>query len=178
LCRASELREQWTPQGVQRQETLQEAGKQLELVADEEYNGGAVFWLPQALAEAHMRNREKQHDEEAVLIQKAEEKERKRIAKANKHQGIEQHKVEREAKAEAQRVEAAKKQAKRERKKQERNNKKALQTSQSGKRKASRAPASKAKRQKPSGSGAAAAEVQPAAPSKVAGSGRAVKLPT
>jgi hypothetical protein len=63
-----------------------------------------------------MRNREKQRDEEAVLIQKAEEKERKRVAKANKHQGIEQHKVEREAKAEARRVEAAKKQAKRERK--------------------------------------------------------------
>jgi hypothetical protein len=153
-------------------------GKQLGLVADEEYNGGAAFWSPRALAEARVRDREKQRDEEAVLIQKAEEKERKRVAKAYKHQRIEQRKVEREAKAEARRVEAAEKQAKREREKQERNNKKALQTSQSGKRKASRAPAPKAKRQKPSGGGAAAAEVQPAAPSKVARSGRAVKLPT
>jgi hypothetical protein len=76
------------------------------------------------------------------------------------------------------RVEAAEKQAKRKRKKKERNNKKALQTSQSGKRKASRASASKTKRQKPSGGGAAAAEVQPAAPSKVARSSSAVKLPT
>jgi hypothetical protein len=153
-------------------------GMQFGLVANEEYNGGAAFWSPQALADARVRDSEKQRDEEAILIQKAEEKERKRVAKACKHQGIEQRKVEREAKAEARRVEAAEKQAKREREKQERNNKKALQTSQLGKRRASRAPVPKAKRQKSSGGGAAAAEVQPAAPSKVARSGRAVKLPT
>jgi hypothetical protein len=76
-----------------------------------------------------VRNREKQRDKEAVLIQKSEKKERKCVAKAYKHQGIEQCKVEREAKAEARRVKAAEKQAKRKREKQERNNKKALQTS-------------------------------------------------
>jgi hypothetical protein len=125
-----------------------------------------------------MCNRKKQRDEGAVLIQKAEERERKRVAKAYKHQGIEQRKVEQEAMAEARRVEAAEKQAKRKHKEQERNNKKALQTSQAGKRKASQAPASKAKCQKPSGGSAAAAEVQPAVSSKVARSGWAVKLPT
>jgi hypothetical protein len=57
----------------------------LGLVADEEYNGGAAFWSPQVLAEACMHNRKKQRDEEAVLIQKAKKKERKRVAKTYKH---------------------------------------------------------------------------------------------
>jgi hypothetical protein len=61
---------------------------------------GAAFWSPQALAEACVHNRKKQRDEEAVLIEKAEEKERKRVAKTYKHQWIEQCKVERKAKAE------------------------------------------------------------------------------
>ena len=60
-------------------------GKRLGLVADEEYNGGTAFLSPRALDEARVRDREKQRDEEAVLIQKAEEEERKRVAKAYKH---------------------------------------------------------------------------------------------
>jgi hypothetical protein len=105
-------------------------GQQLGLVADEEYNGGAAFWSPRALAEARARDREKQRDEEAVLIQKAEEKERKRTTKAYKHQEIEQRKADRAAKAEERKRENAEKAAKRKREKQERDAGKAIQQPQ------------------------------------------------
>ncbi|KAF1937351.1 hypothetical protein EJ02DRAFT_385793, partial [Clathrospora elynae] len=69
-------------------------GKQLGLVADEDYNGGANLWSPRKLEEAHARDHQKELDEEAILINKAEKKEEKRLKRAYDHQEKEKRKVE------------------------------------------------------------------------------------
>lgn len=150
----------------------------LDLQQREEYHGGAVIWSPRKFREACARNKVRQDEEEALLIQKAEEKENKRVKKAYEHQAKEKRKVERAAKAEKTRVEKAGKAAERERKKQENDSKRALSTSQTGKRKASAILAPKAKRVRRFGdelSGNRWVEASSAAQTSVSQRGRTTK---
>jgi len=120
-------------------------GKVLDLQQREEYYGGAMIWSPRKLREAQARDKVRR-DKEALLIQKAEEKERKATKKALKHQQVEQRKKDRVEKGKRREVEMAEKKAQKERKKQEKNSKKPVKQPQSGERKAPAALAPRAKR--------------------------------
>ncbi|KAH5177126.1 hypothetical protein HBI67_211460 [Parastagonospora nodorum] len=81
-------------------------GKALPLEAEEEYHGGAVFWSPSKVKEAHDRRLQQRLEEEQQQLQKAEiarDRERQRQAKA---QAIE---LRRKARAEARIVRQAEK---------------------------------------------------------------------
>jgi hypothetical protein len=153
-------------------------GKVLDLQQRKEYHGGAIFWSPRKKREAEVRNATNRRLADKDKLKKAEMKklkaanalynkklkEQKRVATATKKEEREKAKAEKAAEKAAQTA--------------LQNTKKSIQTSQTDKPKASRVTAPKTQQQKRSGSVAAPAEAVPAAPAKVARSGRAVKLPT
>jgi hypothetical protein len=152
--------------------------KVLDLQQRNEYHGGAVFWSPRKLREARSHDATNKRLQDAENICKGEMKKlkaattlyNKKIAE-EKRVAQEEAKVVRDwKKAEKPAATAAKKAAQ--------NPKKSILTAQTDKRKSSLVFSSKDKYQKHSGGAAAAAEVVPIAPHKVARSGRAVKLST
>jgi hypothetical protein len=153
-------------------------GKVLDLQQREEYHGGAIFWLPRKKREAAARDATNRRLADEDKLQKAEMKKLKAANALYNKKLKEQRRVATATKKEEREKAKAKKAAKKAAQTALQNTKKSIQTSQTGKRKASRVTAPKAKRQKRSGGVAAPAEVVPAAPAKVARSGRAVKLPT
>jgi hypothetical protein len=153
-------------------------GKVLDLQQRQKYHGGAVFWSPRKITKAKARDRTNKRLAKEEKLQKVKIKELKAANALYNKKLKEERRVATAEKRETREKERAEKATKRDREKAAQNTKPAIQTSQKGKRKASATTTLKAKRQKRSSGAAAPAEVVPAAPAKVARSGRAVKLPT
>ncbi|KAI1508325.1 DUF1682 multi-domain protein [Pyrenophora tritici-repentis] len=166
---------------LQHQKKHKKKGKALDLQQRQEYHGGAIFWSPRKVREARAREKVRADDEMEEKLQKARRKESREAAKVQRQIELEDRRAERERLKVVREKEKAEKQAERERQKQQRNAEKAIQLSQRGKRKASQAVSSKEKRQKRSGSDAAAGQAvarSPSPPPKVTSRGRNVKLPS
>jgi hypothetical protein len=154
--------------------------KPLNLQQRQEYHGGAVFWSPRKLREARARETVRERDEIEQKLQKAQAREQRDKAQAQRQVELEQRRIEKERLKNIREKERAEKAAERQRQKDERDRAKALQLSQKGKRKALRAPLSSKKRQKRSGSDRASAaltEEPSAQPPKLTSRGRNVHLP-
>ncbi|KAF1999364.1 hypothetical protein P154DRAFT_401375, partial [Amniculicola lignicola CBS 123094] len=59
-------------------------GKALDLQQREEYHGGAVFWSPRKIREAHVRQSIREQEEKEQQLQKAETAELRKAAKLYK----------------------------------------------------------------------------------------------
>ncbi|RAQ98945.1 pogo transposable element [Stemphylium lycopersici] len=81
-------------------------GKPLLLQEQEGYNGGAAFWSPRKVREAHDRQHQKDHDDQQLQLQKAEAIKLRKEAKVIKANEI---KARRDARAEARIVRAQQK---------------------------------------------------------------------
>jgi hypothetical protein len=120
-------------------------GKYLLLEEPEEYHGGAVFWSPRKVKEAHDRQQLKEREEEQLQQQKAEanrQREDSRQAKAEAVQARRQAKVEARISREMEKADRAAKQASRAAARRTHQRlKQALKTSQKGKKRSLKAPA-------------------------------------
>jgi hypothetical protein len=155
--------------------------KPFDLQLRQEYHGGAVFWSPRKIREARAREVVRRREEHKLQLQKADSKRLKEAAKLYKAKIKEEQRVARERAKKEREKERAEKKAKRKRLEQQRNTAKALQLSQRSERKASQAPLSNNKRQKRSGSSAAAAapvEAPSAIPPPKTLRGRSMRLPS
>jgi hypothetical protein len=84
--------------------TRKSKGKTLDLQQRKEFHGGAMFWLPRKVQEAHARKQVKQRDATEEMLQKSRRKELKAAASLYKKQQLA------EAKVEQQRLKEVKKQ--------------------------------------------------------------------
>lgn len=114
-------------------------GKALLLEAPPEYNGGAVFWSPQKVSDARLRQEQKDRDNQLVQDQKSVAIRLRAEQKAAKAQMLEERRLNRAVAKEKREREAAEKAAAREEKRTARQLKTQLQNdlkiSQRGKRK-------------------------------------------
>jgi hypothetical protein len=149
--------------------------KVLDLQQREEYHGGAIFWSPRKLREAHTRHSLKEQDERERKFQKLQDRAGREAAAIYKQKVAEEKRVAREAaKRERERVRAeraeqvAERRRQREAQKQAATAAKAIQLSQRGKRAASKKRARDQKR---------VARAEGAASSEVGGGAAPLPLP-